>query len=195
MKPLETQLELGKRIRALGIDDAPFDRERGGSVNVCGVICAKTRFEGMLWGEMTKDGWDATEKLTSLVGESKFFDQLHVILIDGLTLGGFNIVDLPRLHKALELPCIAVMRRMPDWQAIDQALGYFDDGAERKAILQKAGTVHDAENQCFQLAGCEVATAKKVLGQLTDTGFVPEPLRLAHLIGSAVKKGESGRRA
>jgi hypothetical protein len=33
------------------------------------------------------------------------------------------------------------------------------------------------------------------LTQLTDTGHVPECLRLAHLIGSAVKTGTSGQRA
>jgi hypothetical protein len=34
-----------------------------------------------------------------------------------------------------------------------------------------------------------------VLRRLTDCGNVPEALRLAHLIGAAVVKGESGRQA
>jgi len=33
------------------------------------------------------------------------------------------------------------------------------------------------------------------LATLTDRGKVPEPLRLAHLIGAAVVTGQSGRRA
>jgi len=35
----------------------------------------------------------------------------------------------------------------------------------------------------------------KILNQVTDTGNVPEALRIAHLIGSAIKTGESSNRA
>ncbi|OAD24097.1 hypothetical protein THIOM_000050 [Candidatus Thiomargarita nelsonii] len=35
----------------------------------------------------------------------------------------------------------------------------------------------------------------KILQRLTLTGHVPEALRIAHLIGSAVMTGESGKRA
>lgn len=37
--------------------------------------------------------------------------------------------------------------------------------------------------------------ALRVLNRVTDTGKVPEALRLAHLIGSAVKTGQSSKRA
>ena len=38
-------------------------------------------------------------------------------------------------------------------------------------------------------------TAGQVLTRLTDTGHVPEALRLAHLIGSAIMTGQSSNRA
>ncbi|PPT05003.1 hypothetical protein CKA32_003445 [Geitlerinema sp. FC II] len=45
------------------------------------------------------------------------------------------------------------------------------------------------------MCGESPGTIAKVLRSLTECGHVPEALRLAHLIGSAVMKGESGTRA
>ena len=61
MKTLAELLRLHKQIRVLGFDDAPFSRERNSKVNLAGIFCANTRFEGMLWSEATKDGNDATD--------------------------------------------------------------------------------------------------------------------------------------
>ncbi|QRN94464.1 hypothetical protein JRI60_35800 [Archangium violaceum] len=41
----------------------------------------------------------------------------------------------------------------------------------------------------------EDSRVARALGRLTDKGQVPEALRLAHLIGSAMVRGERSRRA
>lgn len=192
---LEKALRLGKQIRVAGVDDAPFAKERGSVVNVSAIICSNTRFEGMLWGEVTKDGADATEQLLAMLQHSKFIEQLHVVLIDGVAVGGFNIIDINHLAAELSLPCIAVMRKPPDFSAIDKALQNFADYARRAALIQAAGEVHSAEPFYFQTAGLEPDVAAAALQQLTDNGNVPEALRLAHLIGSAIKTGQSSQRA
>lgn len=194
-KRIKDALKLDKQIRVIGFDDSPFEKKRGSPVNICGVVCADTRFEGMLWGEISKDGRDATEILIKLVQQSKFHQQLHVILLDGIGFGGFNIIDLPMLAQTLELPCIAVMRRPPDLAAISQALDNFDDAGERRHLLKLAGPVHEQNSFVFQVAGMDSADAALLLARVTDTGKVPEALRIAHLIGGAVKTGESGNRA
>ncbi|CAM2010857.1 endonuclease dU [Acanthopleuribacter pedis] len=195
MKSLQTLLERPKNIRVLGLDDAPFDHERGTPVHFAGIVCETTRMEGMLWGEITKDGSDATEVLIQTVKQSKFYDQIHVVLTDGIAMGGFNVVDLPRLNRELGRPCIAVMRKQPDFDRIFQALAHFEDGDTRRETILAAGRVHHQDPFFFQVQGCDSAVAGKVLQRLTDTGKVPEALRLAHLIGGAVKTGESGKRA
>ena len=111
-----------RRLRSIGFDDAPFERGSGrGLVPVAGVICAGTRFEGMVWGQVRRDGWNATDVLVSLLAGGKFLPQLHLVLLDGITLGGFNVVDLPALATRLRRPCIAVMRRPPDLEAMARA--------------------------------------------------------------------------
>jgi endonuclease V-like protein UPF0215 family len=137
MKTLEELLRLDKTIRVIGFDDAPFEKRRGAPVNLAGIVCAQVRFEGMLWGEIKRDGDGATDAIIELLGNSKFADQVHIILTDGLAFGGFNLIDLPRLAEALGRPCVAVMRKLPDMDAIDRALESFEDAAPTRDMFQK----------------------------------------------------------
>ncbi|RME51831.1 MAG: DUF99 family protein [Deltaproteobacteria bacterium] len=195
MKPLEVLLARQRSIRVVGFDDAPFVRKRGSPVGVAGVVCADTRMEGMLWGRVTKDGLDATEVLCRLLGESKFYEQVHLVLIDGLAVGGFNLIDLPEMAHQLSRPCVAVMRTSPDLAAVKRALTRFEDAEARRALLKRGGAIHHREGFYFQVAGATPDVIGRALSRLTDRGRVPEALRLAHLIGRAVILGESGRRA
>ncbi len=185
----------GRSLRAIGFDDAPFTRGRRGDVAVAGVVCAGTRFEGLVWGRLRQDGWNATEVLASLLVGGKFLPQLHLVLLDGLTFGGFNVVDLPALAARLGRPCVAVMRRHPDLAAMERAVARLPLARRRLERLRAAGPIHSAGPFTFQVAGVEPAEAAAALARLTDRGAVPEPLRLAHLVGAAVLRGESGRRA
>ncbi len=71
MKPLETLLAHRRTIRVMGFDDAPFEKRPGAPVDVAGVVCADTRFEGMVWGTATRDGDDATRVMAALLTGSK----------------------------------------------------------------------------------------------------------------------------
>lgn len=188
-------LALGRTPRVLGFDDAPFAKRRGAVVPLVGVLCNGTRFEGMLWGKARRDGWGATEALARMFEGSKFRDQAHVLLLDGIAVGGFNVVDLPALHARVGVPCAAVMRRAPDLAAVHHAIGRLPQAPRRLAVLARAGEVHQRDGYVFQVMGEEPAVMAATLKALTREGNVPEALRLAHLIGSAVMLGESGRRA
>ncbi len=188
-------LRRNRTIRAIGFDDAPFVRRSGHPVSVAGVVCAGIRFEGMLWGQVQPDGWDATDALCRLLMPSKFLPQVHLVLLDGISLGGLNIVDLPLLAERLERPCVAVMRRQPDFGAIYGAMQNLPEPELRYKVLLRAGTIHAFAPFYFQVCGASPEVTAQALQQLTDRGHVPEALRLAHLIGAAVVKGESGRQA
>ncbi|WP_242396131.1 endonuclease dU [Anaeromyxobacter oryzisoli] len=185
----------GRTLRAIGFDDAPFSRERRGLVGLAGVVCAGTRFEGLVWGAVRRDGWDATDAIVALLRGGKFLPQLHLVLLDGLGFGGFNLVDLPALAARLERPCVAVMRRPPDLAAVEAAIARLPRPRRRLALLRAAGPVHRAGGFCFQVAGAAPEVVAAALPRLTDRGAVPEALRLAHLVAGAVRTGQSGRRA
>lgn len=195
MKSLQTLIDRDLRIRVIGFDDAPFAERKNSDVHIAGVVCSDTRFEGMLWGKIRKDGMDATRVLTQMVRDSKFHPQVHLVLTDGIGFGGFNLIDLPELADRLDRPCIAMMRKPPDMAAIQKALRHFDDARYRLDLLEKAGPVHHAGNFCFQVAGASPGIAAAALQRIAFLGNVPEALRIAHLIGSAVVTGQSSRRA
>lgn len=181
----------GRHIRALGFDDGPGDVD----VPVAGVVCSDATMEGLVWSSLTRDGTDATAVLSGAVAGSKYADQLHVVLTDGLTMGGLNVVDLARLHAELGVPVVAVMRRLPDLPAFHAALDNLPDAPARKAVVARAGPVHPWAGGAFQVVGDEPDVVPAVLERLTVNGRVPECLRLAHLITGAVATGASGRRA
>lgn len=192
---LRRLLESDKTVRTVGFDDQPFDRDQSDPVGVAGVVCKGTSFDGMVWTRVTPDGADANRRLAEALAESKFLDQLHAVLLDGIAFAGFNVVDLPALAETLDRPCVTVMRRRPDFDAIREALRHVDRPDERMRTIRRAGDVHAADDVFFQSAGCSSATARTLVDRLGVRGYIPEPIRIAHQIATAVADGESGRRA
>ena len=182
-------------LRAIGFDDAPFGNARGRAVPLVGAVCSGTRFEGMVFGRVRKDGWNATGEIVRLLEGGKFLPQLHLVLLDGIAFGGFNMVDLEALALRLGRPCAAVMRRPPEWNALERALSRLPSPRRRLEWIRRAGPIHERRGFFFQVRGGDPEEVAEALERLTDVGRVPEALRLAHLIGSAVVTGESGRRA
>lgn len=185
----------GRTLRAIGFDDAPFARAGRGDVGVAGVVCAGTRFEGLVWGHVRRDGWNATEEVVRLLDGGKFLPQLHLVLLDGIAFGGLNVVDLALLAERLARPCVAVMRRPPDLGAMERAIRRLPRPGRRLELLRRAGPVLRLGGFTFQVRGAPPEATARALARLTDRGAVPEPLRLAHLVGAAFRTGESGRRA
>ena len=195
MANLTSLLDRDRRIRVLGIDDGPFVRGQTKNVLVVGAVCAGTRFEGLLTTHVRPDGFNATRRLAKMITNSKFHEQLHVVLLDGITLGGFNVVDVGALHGALGIPVITVMRRHPDFDAVFGVVDKLSNPSRRRRQMATAGPVFEGEQVFFQTRGAEPKVVIELLRRLTDVGHVPEALRVAHLIASGVVAGESGRRA
>lgn len=193
-RTLDELLGAGRVPKVVGFDDGPWmaDVDR---VPLCGVVCAGTRFDGMVYGTMGSAGEEATPTLVSMVAGSKFAGQVQAALTDGITMGGLGLVDLEALHAGLGVPAIAVMRRPPDLARFAASLSRYPDVEARLAIVARAGPIHVEAGFVFQCVGTTPGTAVRLLRALTDTGRVPEPLRLAHLVGAAVATGQSGRRA
>lgn len=195
MKNLAKLLESQRRIRVLGLDDSHSAKVKGSVVNVAGVVCIDTRFEGMLWNELSYDGLDATDRMYQMVVGSKFAPLLHLILTDGISFGGSNIVELPVLAKQLKVPVVAVMRKYPNLEHFRYVLNQLSEPEERWRRVRAAGAIHQIDGWVFQCVGEDPAIVAQTLTRLTDRGKVPEALRLAHLIGAAIKFGESTKRA
>ncbi|MFP8964990.1 DUF99 family protein [Pokkaliibacter sp. CJK22405] len=195
MMNIERAIERKRTLRTIGIDDMPFNIGQPDLVSITGIICTGTRFEGMLKSDITQDGMDATQKISQMILNSKFYRQLHAVLIDGITLGGFNTLDLSKLSEELKIPCIAVMRKAPDMDAFKKAIENLPHSDKRFAALHRAGDVLQKDGYYFQVKGCSTEVAAIVLAQSTLHGKIPECLRMSHLINSALATGESSNSA
>ncbi len=183
-------------IRVLGIDDGFFPRKaRGEPVLLVGAVMRGNSYlDGVVSTAVTLDGTDATERIISLVHGTRHRGQLRAIMINGLTLAGFNVVDIRRVSEETGLPVITLVRKQPDLEAIKKALSHFDDGAERLKIIGRAGKIFHYKKILFQAAGVAQDRAQDMIDVCLMRSLIPEPVRVAHLIASGVTKGESGGR-
>ena len=187
-----------REIRILGIDDMPFTFEDE-RVGVVGVVMRGNHYiEGVLHTDIAVDGIDATEQLISLISSSKHAGQLRAVMTDGGALGGFNVVDGEQVHEATGIPVMTVTANQPNEEALIAALKqHFDDWQDRWRIMQK-GVLHRVPLQYplyVKPFGLTLDEATEVIRLSLLRGALPEPLRVAHLIATGIKTGESyGRR-
>lgn len=180
---------------AIGIDDAPFSRRHRGDVTIIGAIFAGRRLEGMLSSKVRRDGANATDRIATMIEGSRFHGQLGAVMLQGIALAGFNVVDIRALNRALGLPVLVIARHPPDMDSIRQALLEKVPGGPRKwRLIEKAGPMEAAEGLWIQRAGLDAEQARALLGRFTFNGNLPEPVRTAHLVAAGVTTGESRHR-
>jgi endonuclease V-like protein UPF0215 family len=176
----------------VGFDDFPFPRSHRGDVPVVGAVFSGVRLEGVLRGRVRRDGANATRELARLVSGSKFAGHLQLVMLQGIALAGFNVVDVHALHACLGLPVLVVARRRPDLDAIRSTLlSRVPGGARKWRLVERAGPMEEVEGVFVQRAGLSLPEATAALRATTLTGRIPEPLRTAHLIAGGIGTGES----
>ena len=188
-----------EQARVLGIDDGPFVKGDP-TVPIVGVlVCPPSYIEGVLVSSCRVDGEDANSTVIRMVKGSRFAEQVRAIMIDGAAFGGFNVVDVPALSDELGLPVITVSRDLPDIGSIASALkAHFPDWERRLMVISKVKVrTVSLQQGCVHIAssGIDDAEADRLVRGCVVRGCLPEPVRLAHLIATAVVRGESKGKA
>jgi len=199
----KTERAMKEEIRILGFDDGAFEPRSGKQVPVIGVVYRGGKvLDGALLTSVTVDGMDATESIVKLINSSRHKQQLKVIMFDGITLAGFNVVDVKKVHQETNIPVLVINRKHPDLKRVKNALGNFKDGKERWEMIKHAGKIKDCyvnnnefRKVYYQSVGLTDDQAKQIIKLSCTRGFIPEPLRVAHLLATAIVRGESYGRA
>ncbi|ULH16679.1 DUF99 family protein [Deinococcus sp. KNUC1210] len=177
-------------VHAIGFDDSPFEPSSRGDVRVIGTVYARHALHAVISGRVRRDGRNSTDELTRLTG--LVGEHLQLILLQGIALAGFNVVDIHRLSRQTGLPVLVVARRAPDLTRIEAALKNRVSGGVRKwRLIEAAGPMEDCGGVYVQRAGLTLEQAAESLAALTIQGRIPEPLRAAHLIAGGVGRGHS----
>jgi uncharacterized protein len=178
-------------IRVLGIDDGKFVSHTKDSVLIVGVVFrGGYSIEGVMHSKIAIDGLDATEKLASMINSSPHCRQLRVVMLNGITFAGFNVVSLKKLHLETGLPVIALTHDRPNLDAICSALKNLPKSEDRWRLIVEAGEIYEVTNHgtkvYVELAGISLSDAQKVIKLTSTRSCLPEPLRVAHLIASGI---------
>ncbi len=180
------------RPHLLGIDDAPFDKRQAGAVPLVGVMMeGPDLIEGVAVDAFPVDGEGATEHLAAWVTGLRWHASLQAVVLGGVTIAGLGLVDLAALAERLGRPVLAVTRR--DTSASRLAAALRAAGlTDRLPILNRLPpTRRLAEGLFLACAGTDFEHAARLVRASLHKSRLPEPLRVAHLIGAALVNGSS----
>lgn len=197
-------------MNVIGFDDGPFPREHRGKVLLVGCVCSGTRLDNVVTGYVRRDGADATRVMIELTRSAP---HVQAVMLQGIAVAGFNVVDVHALSETLDLPVIVVARRPPDMKAVERALFSTSppgrprvSGAARKwKLIQQAGDLEPllpsrrAQKRgarpkpqlWVQRANVRMEDVRRLVEDTTLHGNLPEPLRLAHLVAGGLVTGKS----
>ncbi len=181
--------------RLVGFDDGPFSFEDE-RVPLAGVMTRPSGYvEAVMVDEVGVDGRDATGTVVDRLRGSGVVQTAAAVAFDGGAVGGFNVIDLRRVNEALGVPAVAVLRERPDVGAVRAALEENVEGAKERFDVLTREPVHRVElgqgSVFVRHAGGSLESLGALLAEHTVRGLTPEPLRVAHLVATAVGEGIS----
>jgi len=141
-------------------------------------------------GEIEVDGLDAQRLLISLLSTLSY----DLVMLSGVSFGGFNLVDLKSLTRRIRKPVIAVIRERPDNRAVRDALRkHFGDWRQRWSAVKDAGRLYsckplsDEPRLYYEVRGCSPASAKRIILSSSTVSRLPEPVRVAGLLARGLR--------
>ena len=179
----------------IGFDDGPFPPTHRGNVLLVGTVFAGLRMEGVMSGRVRRDGRNATHTIVELVTRSRFRQHAQLILLQGIAVAGFNVINLQAVYQNLQIPVVVVCRKQPNLPAIRRALLMNVPGGKRKwALIEQAGPMEPLAGVFVQRMGVSLGDTEGMIRRLAVNSVLPEPLRVAHMIAGGLVLGESRHR-
>ncbi|MDH3285850.1 MAG: DUF99 family protein [Acidobacteriota bacterium] len=182
--------------RVLGIDDAPFEKGQREDVPIVAVVMeGSILVEGVAVGSFPVDGDGATDWVERWVRDMKWYSALQAVVLGGVTIAGLGLIHLGTLAARLERPVLSVTRR--DTAPSDLANALETAGfPERVPVLATLPPARRLQGGLWLAhAGTDDDDAEALVRATMSRSNFPEALRIAHLIGAAIVRGESRGRA
>lgn len=177
-----------KGVRIFALDDSPFNKNEKVD-SIIGVVGRENIVEGVITFEITIDGDDGTEKLIEAIKKSRFRTQIRVVVMNGIALAGLNVIDVEKVSRSLNLPVMMLTRTRPRRTLFNAALKKSNKGNYKKKVntinrVYKNIKIYRKNGFYVQIYPSEVDVQDFVYNGI-------EFLRLANMIASGVKRGES----
>ncbi len=184
------------RPHLLGIDDAPFEKGQHAPVPIVGVLMESADLvESIAVGRFPVDGEDATGFLAAWIATLRGAESCQGLVLGGITIAGLGVVDVGVLAEHTRLPVLVVTRRRPSNDRLCQALRAADLAARIPIVERAPRAVRIEDGLHLAHTGAKAADAARLVRASIGKASLPEPLRIAHLVGAAWVKGESRGRS
>ncbi|GBF08726.1 UPF0215 protein [Aeropyrum pernix] len=139
-------------------------------------------------GLVRVDGVDATSVLAGLV--LRLGAAGRPVLLDSLTIGGFNIVSPPGVERLTGSPVIAVYNYRPSLERLESGLRssrlpLAGVRARVLSLVEEAVEASTPRGPVYLVAwGLEASEARRLVLETQVYGRKPEPVRIAHYTAS-----------
>ena len=180
------------RPHLLGIDEGPFVKGQNAPVPLVAALCEGADLvEAVAQTAFPVDGEGATEFLAHWLAGLRARDSVQGLALGGITLAGLALVDVRALSDALQVPVLVVTRRPPDNARLREALAAAGLGARFPIAERSPEAFATGEGVWLAHAGNERDGALALLRASRGKSKLPEALRIAHLVATALVRGES----
>ncbi len=177
-----------KGTRVLGI--AESFRKTSACSTLAGVVMRRDLvIDGMVFGNVTIEGNDATQNILSMYKSLKRND-INCIMLDGLIISMYNIIDGEELKENTDVPVIAVTFK--DSEGLESTIQHHFSNdfklkveqyrklGQRDKILLKTG-----KKLFVRSWGISSEETSTIVNCFTLQGSIPEPIRIAKLAARA----------
>lgn len=176
----------------MGIDDGPFVKGRDREVPVVAVMMeGSTLVEGVALSTFPVDGDRATERLEKWIKDMRWYESLQGIILGGITIAGLGVIEIGRLTKEVGKPVISVTREETFDEELINALRSAGLEDRIQTVEKSPPSKKVTDGLYISFAGAEFRQARHLVKSSLLKSTLPEPLRVAHLIGAALSEGES----
>ena len=181
-----------EHIRIAGFDDGPFSFGDERCIFAGVLMRMPGTVEGISISNIEVDGTDSALRISEMLEREGWNRLAHAVMVDGASMGGFNLVDTDEIVERTGVPAITVTHERPDMDSIKDAMKeHFNDWGERFEWL-RSRELHEVEvnegKVFISFSGIELYDAKALVRKAIVHGLTPEPVRLAHMIARAVVK-------
>lgn len=189
MKPGTRALGIAESYRDEPSGDGRSESTRRRSTLAGVVVRADRVVDGLVFDSCTVGSTDATDGVVSLFRRLGRED-VRYVLVAGIALAWYNVLDLRRIHEAVERPVCSVSFEESD--GLDDALrAEFsgDDLDERLSVYEGQPSRDRVEvnghDLYYRTIGFDDGDGREALRAFTPEGGRPEPLRVARLAARA----------
>lgn len=175
-------------VRILGVACAPAEKKK---TLLIGIVSRRGYIEGVLSSIVSVDGTDSTKTIAQMLNNSKFRDQVRLVVLNGVGVAGLNILDIWKFEKITKTKVLSITRNRPRPALLIKALKAFSkaenkDVGERIALVEKLKVIETIKAKGFY--------AQTLLKKEDAVKFIPEAyeiIRISHLVARGVGSGES----